>query len=112
MASPRSTGTSTRPLQARVLLEPHRMTGHRHQPVGQLADGQVAARADVVGLARLAVLDQQPVGPHDVAHVGEVAAGGQVADRDDLGAVELVEGDALGDGRRPRTGWSARARGG
>ena len=38
-----------------------------------------APAADVVGLARPPLLEQQPVGAHDVAHVGEVAHGVEVA---------------------------------
>ena len=61
--SPRSTGISTG--RCRVGSSSRRM-GCRampHQALGQLADGQVVARADVVGLARLAVHHQQAVGP-------------------------------------------------
>ena len=46
--------------------------GQGHQPVGDLGDGHVVARADVVDRARRAPLDQQAVGPDHVADVGEV----------------------------------------
>ena len=69
------------------------------EPVGQLLDGDVAAGAHVVDLAGLALLDEQAVGPDDVADVGEVAAGREVADGHVVGAVALGPGDAAGQGR-------------
>ena len=45
-----------------------------HAP-GQVLDGDIAAGAHVVGLARLALLGEESVGAHDVTHVGEVATG-------------------------------------
>ena len=98
-----------RPQQLGVGLEAHAARGQREELVGQLLHGDVAARAHVVDLARLAALDQQAVGPHDVAHVGEVASGGQVADRDHVAAVELVAGDARRQRRRHELVGLARA---
>ena len=57
------------------------------------------AGAHVVGLARLAVGGQEAVGPHHVADVGVVAAGGEVTDGQDLATVALGSGDAAGQGR-------------
>ena len=99
--SPRSTGTSTGRCEARDRARS--ASGElamRQELVGEVCDGEVDAGAHVVDLARLAVLDEEPVGPHHVAHVGEVAAGRQVADRDDVAAVELVAGDPRGERRR------------
>ena len=96
--SPREHGDVDRAEQLGVGLEAHRAAGHGEQVVGQLLHGDVAAAAHVVDLARLAVLDEQPVGPHHVAHVGEVTAGGQVADRDHVAALHLVAGDARREG--------------
>ncbi len=59
----------------------HRAVGQGDEAVGDLLDGDVAAGAHVVGLAGRAVLGQEAVGPDDVADVGEVPAGAQVADR-------------------------------
>ena len=60
--------------QLGIGLEAHGAPGHGQQVVG---DSYTAASRPlhVVDLARLAVLDQQAVGPHHVAHVGEVTSG-------------------------------------
>ena len=97
--SPRSTGMSTGREQLRVRLEAHRPGGQRQQLVGQFLHREVGAGAHVVDLARLAGLDEQPVGPHHVTHVGEVAAGRQVADGEDVAALQLVAGDPRRQGR-------------
>ena len=55
------------------------------------------ARADVVDLARLAALGEQPVGAHDVAHVGEVAHRVERTDGDLLDAVALAARDPRGE---------------
>ena len=44
-----------------------------------MLDGDVASGAHVVDLARLAPLDQEPIGPHHVAHVGEIPPRAEVA---------------------------------
>ena len=74
----------------------HRAVGQGDEAVGDLLDGDVATGAHVVGLAGLASLSQEPVGPDHVPHVGEVPAGAQVADRDLVAAADLVAGDAGG----------------
>src|SRR5512144_2349892 len=54
----------------------HRDALHRREPeqeVQDLLDGPGPAGAEVVHLARLAAVEQQPVSAHDVAHVGVVA---------------------------------------
>ena len=89
-------GDVDRAEQLRVRLEAHRPVGQRQQPVGQLLDGEVVAGAHVVDLARLAGLDEEPVGPHHVTHVGEVAAGRQVADGHDVAAVAARCGRSRG----------------
>ena len=105
-------GDVDRAEQLGVGLEAHRATGHGQQVVGQLLHGDVAAAAHVVDLARLAVLDQQPVGPHHVAHVGEVAAGREVADRDHVAALAPRCGRSATPAPGPRTCRSGRGRGG
>ena len=63
-----------------------------------VADGDHAAGGDVVGEAGPAAFQQEGVGPHDVADVGEVAALVEVADADDgFGAVG-DGGDLGGEG--------------
>ena len=64
----------------------------------QLAGGARDARADVED-ARLAVLGEHPVGAHDVADVGEVAAGVGAAgdDRDRVGARVQALGELAGE---------------
>ena len=64
---------------------PSPSTGTRARAIStieQLADGDRAARADVVGTARLSALENQLVGAHRVAHVGEIAPRVEIADRD------------------------------
>ena len=60
----------------------HLAPSRREQQLEHLADRAPAAAADVVGLARVALVEQQPVGAHHVAHVGEVAHGVEIADLD------------------------------
>ena len=72
-------------------------SGRRARPtsaLGQVADADAATRAHVVDLAGHAALGEQRVRAHDVAHVGEVADGIAVAERDLVGAVALGGGDA------------------
>ena len=52
-----------------------RVGGQRNELFEDFGYRRRHARRDVVDLARLAVLHQQSVGAHDVAHVGEVPAG-------------------------------------
>ena len=84
----------------RVGHEAHGPRRHGQQRLGDLLHRHRLAPAHVVDLARLAGLDhEQPVGPHDVADVGDVAARGQVADGHLVAAVALVAGDAGGQRR-------------
>ena len=71
----------------------------REQRRGQVADGEADTGAHVVGLARCAVLGEEAVGAHDVAHVGHVAHGPTVSDRDGGGPVLLGSGDARCEAR-------------
>ena len=56
--------------------------GQAAEDVEHPGELDVAAGADVVDLAPLAALDEQPVGADDVADVGEVAHHVEVADLD------------------------------
>src|SRR5207237_7731017 len=53
--------------------------GLRHQKVQHALDRPVDAGAEVVDLARRPPLEQRPVALHDVAHVGEVPRGLEIA---------------------------------
>ncbi len=88
------------PQQSRVGSQRDRAAGQADESVGQLLDGEVAPRAHVVDLPGLALGHQEAVGAHDVAHVREVAAGREVADRDAPLTVALGPGDPGGEGGR------------
>ena len=63
-----------------------RTSGAAHEALGQIADAHPVTRAHVVDLAGDAAIGEQRVRAHDVAHVGEVAHGIAVAERDLVGA--------------------------
>ena len=83
------------PSQLRVELEPQLDPGQALHLQGHVGDGDVAAAAHVVDLAGDAPLGQEPVGPHHVADVGEVAPGRQVPHHDAVGAAAAGLDDAL-----------------
>src|SRR6266516_774598 len=84
----------------RVLAHLDLRLGHPEQQVEHLADAPGAPAAQVVDLAALALLERQPVAAHDVAHVGEVALGLEVADRQHRRLAALLDvGDLLGEVR-------------
>jgi len=56
--------------------------GHALEPFEEIADGHRLVAADVVDIARLALFQQQPVGAHRVAHVGERSDAVEIADPD------------------------------
>ncbi len=96
--SPRSTGTSTGRTSAGIGLELERGAGQLEQAVGDLPDRDVPPGSRRCTRRPAARLDQQPVGPHHVADVGEVTPGRQIADRD---------GRCAPAARPPRCAWPA-----
>ena len=64
---------------------------------------------DVVDLARLAGLDQEPIGPHHVADVGQVAAGAEIAVGHLAPSGQLGLGDLRGESGRGERGSLARS---
>src|SRR6267154_2183939 len=94
----------------RVLLHLHLGLREAEEVIQHRADGPVLARADVVDLAGLALLEREPVGPHHVAHVGEIAAGLEIADPDHRRAATLLDvGDLLREIRADEHRAAARA---
>src|SRR5216683_2141482 len=69
----------------RIDLDRDRDAAHGQQELDHLAQRGGLAGAQVIDLARTPLLDGQAVGPHHVPHVGEVAAGIQVADAEGWG---------------------------
>ena len=95
--------------QRRVDLEGQGGPGQVRQPVGDLADGDVTARADVVDPSGPTRPDEEAVGADHVADVGEVAAGRQIAHRDGAGPAPLGLHDPPGQCRHGELGGLARA---
>ena len=81
--------------EVRVLDEPELPPCVREELVGDLGDGHAPSGTDVVDLAGVAVLGEQPVGAHDVAHVVQVAHGVERADGDLVGAGAFGGRDAV-----------------
>jgi hypothetical protein len=66
-------------LQFGVRFEAHGRFSEGHETLGKIANSQIVTGAYVVGLACLALLHEQPVGPNDIANIGDVAAGCEVS---------------------------------
>ena len=66
-------------LQFRVRFEVHGRTREGHEMLGKIANSEIVTGAYVVGLACLALLHEQPVGPNDIANIGDIAAGCEVS---------------------------------
>src|SRR5215831_10898876 len=80
------------------------------EKVQDFADGPRLARAQIVNLSRFAALQEGPVAPHDVAHVGEVSPRLEVAHLDDrLPASRLDLRHLAGEVRRREDLAAARA---
>ena len=82
LGSPSRSGVSFGPVARRIHLHGDRDARAREQQIEQLADRDRASGADVVGPAGRAAFEDQRVGAHRVAHVGEIAPRLEVADRD------------------------------
>src|SRR6266550_2512646 len=78
-----------------ILFERCLDAGELQQSYQKIADRLFRSRADVVYLAALALLEQQEVRLHDVAHIGEVARHVDVAGADDRRAESLADLDDL-----------------
>ena len=95
VGSPRTSGTSLGRSRASIHAHANRHARARQEAVEQFANRDGAPRTDVVGAARHAAFEDQPVGADRVAHVGEIAARVEVADRDlRLAAARFDVGDA------------------
>ena len=71
----------------------------RAQRVQNFTDRDLGAAGDIIGMAALALFEQEGVGPDDVADVGKVAPLVEIADAHD-GISALSDGRELGSKRR------------
>ena len=71
-----------RPLQSGIRDQFEPVAARFEDQLHKLRDRSINARANVVGLTRGAQLSEESIGAYDVAHIGEIAAGFEIADHD------------------------------